>query len=223
MENSKILLERALQILRIGQVPKTQWAAGGGTILKEYFGHRLSKDIDIFIDDVQYLSALSSRCNDEATEALDYVETGRYISLTFPEGKIDFIASPPLTPFAHKEAIFLGQHILWEHPIEIVAKKMFFRGEYAIPRDIFDLVVVYHSQYKEQLIQVLCDMSDKLESFYQGFVRQLNQEGYIPYSIANRDMILQNGQAFIGNEFHLCQKLLSKLNPKYSFPSEKDS
>ncbi len=73
-------------------------------------------DIDIFIDDVQYLSALSSRCNDEATEALDYVETGRYISLTFPEGKIDFIASPPLTPFAHKEAIFLGQHILWEHP-----------------------------------------------------------------------------------------------------------
>ena len=79
MENSKILLERALQILRLGQVPKTQWAAGGGTILKEYFGHRLSKDIDIFIDDVQYLSALSSRCNDEATEALDYVETGRYI------------------------------------------------------------------------------------------------------------------------------------------------
>ena len=56
MENSKILLERALQILRLGQVPKTQWAAGGGTILKEYFGHRLSKDIDIFIDRIRIAS-----------------------------------------------------------------------------------------------------------------------------------------------------------------------
>src|SRR6266496_2351840 len=76
----------------------TDWSFGGGTVLMLRHRHRLSKDIDIFIPDPQYIGYLTPRLNDEA-EALtsDYVEDERSLKLRFPEGEIDFIASAPLT------------------------------------------------------------------------------------------------------------------------------
>lgn len=67
------------------------WAVGGGTVLSHYYDHRLSKDIDIFINDPQFLSSLSPRLNEIANEAAGYDETGSFISLTFPEGEVDFM------------------------------------------------------------------------------------------------------------------------------------
>ena len=60
--------------------------------------HRLSKDIDIFVPDPQYLGFVSPRLSDvaEAVTA-DYVEGPGYIKLLRPEGEIDFVASPNLT------------------------------------------------------------------------------------------------------------------------------
>lgn len=62
--NSKILLNRAIKILDYAGIDISSWAIGGGTVLAHYYNHRLSKDIDIFIDDMQLLNSLSPRFND---------------------------------------------------------------------------------------------------------------------------------------------------------------
>ena len=142
MENSKILLENAIDILTEAGIQKNRWAVGGGTVLSEIYHHRLSKDIDIFVDDVQFISALSPKINDASSEAMYYEEGSQFVSLTYREGKVDFIASPQITKFSAKQMDFYSNHVYTEDPVEIVSKKLFYRGNFAVPRDIFDLAVV---------------------------------------------------------------------------------
>ncbi|MBU2818986.1 nucleotidyl transferase AbiEii/AbiGii toxin family protein, partial [Acidithiobacillus ferrooxidans] len=40
-------------------LPRLEWTMGGGTVLMFKYHHRLSRDVDIFITDAQYLTALS--------------------------------------------------------------------------------------------------------------------------------------------------------------------
>ena len=73
------------------------WTFGGGTVLMLRHGHRLSKDIDIFVPDPQYLGFVSPRMSDAAERVTqDYVEGPGYVKLLRPEGEIDFVASPNL-------------------------------------------------------------------------------------------------------------------------------
>ena len=51
--NSKILLQHAIKILKETPIKEHDWAIGGGTVLAYFYHHRLSKDIDIFIQDLQ--------------------------------------------------------------------------------------------------------------------------------------------------------------------------
>lgn len=121
--NSKILLNRAIKILDYANIDINSWAIGGGTVLAHYYNHRLSKDIDIFIDDMQLLSSLSPRFNDISENADDYDEMANYISLAFPEGKVDFIVGSQLTNFKSQKQLFLGYDVYLEDAVEIVAKK----------------------------------------------------------------------------------------------------
>ena len=61
-------------------------------------GHRLSKDIDAFITDPQYLSILSPRLEGEDIWACDtYAEAANHLKLVHPEGEIDFIVATSVT------------------------------------------------------------------------------------------------------------------------------
>ena len=44
------------------------WSFGGGTVLMRRFRHRVSKDVDIFVPDPQYLGYVSPRLNDTAAK-----------------------------------------------------------------------------------------------------------------------------------------------------------
>lgn len=69
MNNWHQLLDRTLQGLaelrRQGQ-PVPDWVLGEGTALMVFADHRLSRDIDAFIDDPQYLALRHRRTNSEA-------------------------------------------------------------------------------------------------------------------------------------------------------------
>lgn len=217
MESSEILLEQAIKILEGHKLLENRWAIGGGTVLGIYLNHRTSRDIDIFIEDLQYLPALSPRLNDDAAEALDYVEDHRFISLTFPAGKIDFIACPQITDFTPKESLFFDRKVRLEHSVEIVSKKIFFRGQRVLPRDVFDLAAVYNSDEKQNLIASLQRMPDKVNTFYQSFIKQLQDRGFAPYSTTRRETILPGGEPLIGKEFLLCKELLGNIDTRYKF------
>lgn len=112
-------------------------------------GHRLSKDIDAFITDPQYLSILSPRLGGEDVWACDtYNEAANHLKLVYPEGEIDFIVAAPITTLASEPVAIPGEQgdpsiqIETEHPVEIALKKLVYRAGGLKVRDIFDIAVV---------------------------------------------------------------------------------
>ena len=143
------------------------WILGGGTALMLHSGHRLSKDIDAFIDDPQYLGIMSPDVTD-VWDCLTWHKAAHYLKLEYPEGEIDFIVSGPLTdlgtmfhevdltdlPAKRKTTIQI------EHPAEIALKKMHYRPTMLKSRDIFDIAVADSIEH-EALVGNLNEISDK--------------------------------------------------------------
>lgn len=113
---------------------------GGGTRLMLAMEHRISDDIDLFIDSPGWIPYVSPRTNERfEKELVTYNEDGDHVKWVFPNGEIDFIVRTPL----------LTQDKLWnpsaeettfplEPPFEVLAKKLFYRGWALTPRDLFD-------------------------------------------------------------------------------------
>ena len=142
------LLKLALKILSREKIPNSQWSFGGGTALMTYYNHRKSKDIDIFLRDVQFLTRFTPRLNDYvAGHVSDYTEMSNFLKLKVKEQEIDFIVAPLLTKNPTIKKIIGNARINIETPEEIVIKKIFYRAEAFKTRDILDLAVVI--KYKE--------------------------------------------------------------------------
>ncbi|MGQ0684726.1 nucleotidyl transferase AbiEii/AbiGii toxin family protein [Bradyrhizobium sp.] len=151
MTSWRLLLSRTIvgleQLAQQGP-PVPGWILGGGTALMLHAGHRLSRDIDAFIDDPQYLGIMSPKVTD-VWGCRSWDDAAHYLKLRFAEGEIDFIVSPPLSglaasfhevdltdlPAKRKVVIQI------EHPAEIALKKMHYRPTMLKPRDIFDIAV----------------------------------------------------------------------------------
>ncbi|WZB74289.1 nucleotidyl transferase AbiEii/AbiGii toxin family protein [Achromobacter insuavis] len=118
---------------------------GGGTRLMLALNHRLSDDIDLFVDSPAWLPYVSPRLNDMfENELAGYNEDNAHVKLRFAEGEIDFVVAAPLLP---------GTSAIWnpsapetsfpmEPPAEVLAKKLFFRGWTSTARDLFDWVIL---------------------------------------------------------------------------------
>lgn len=149
------LFPRALvlidEISRHGGLSDPFWTFGGGTVLMFRYRHRLSKDIDIFVPDPQYLGFVTPRLSDAAADlTADYVEmAGSFVKLQFEEGEIDFVAAPNLLDDAWEEWDIGGRLVKVETAAEIIAKKMYHRGDRATARDLFDLALVAEREPQE--------------------------------------------------------------------------
>ncbi|KRI01536.1 nucleotidyl transferase AbiEii/AbiGii toxin family protein [Curvibacter sp. PAE-UM] len=126
-----------------GMVHQPLWTFGGGTVLMLRHGHRLSKDIDLFVPDPQYLGYVNPRLSDvaEAVSA-DYEENAEFIKFYLPQGEIDIVVGTALTAQPYEVVKHAGREIKVERSAEIIAKKMWFRGDQAKARDLFDLCAV---------------------------------------------------------------------------------
>lgn len=137
------LFKFALKILSREKVLKSQWSFGGGTALMTYYNHRRSKDIDIFLRDVQLLTKFTPRLNDYVAEQVDdYTEMSNSLKLRVKQQEIDFIIAPLLTKKPTLKKAIGNTSIYIETPEEIVIKKIFYRADTFKTRDVFDLAVV---------------------------------------------------------------------------------
>jgi hypothetical protein len=142
----KVILASAITIFddfksrRIGLPDVT---LGGGTVLMFRFEHRLSKDIDFFLHDVQWLTFLTPRLNDVTAAMVDsYEEQANSVKLILPAGDIDFIAAGRVTKDGPQDTLdFQGHSFALDTTEEILAKKLLYRPESFKPRDVFDLAV----------------------------------------------------------------------------------
>lgn len=118
---------------------------GGGTRLMLDLEHRISHDIDLFISNPQWLGYLSPRLNDNISDIIDgYEEGSEFLKLRFQNGEIDFIVRTPLlknSPISHLDTVFKVEPIM-----EVLAKKLFFRGHALTSRDLFDWWAISESK-----------------------------------------------------------------------------
>ena len=111
--------------------------------------HRLSRDIDAFIDDPQYLALLSPETTD-VWKCSAWDRAAHYLKLKYPEGEIDFIVTAPISslPPIEKQidltAIRKGSKptIQLDPLVEIALKKLHYRAAMLKPRDVFDIAVI---------------------------------------------------------------------------------
>jgi len=131
---------------------KAKWSFGGGTAMMMSYSHRDSKDIDIFITDPQLIGYLSPRLQDDIqviTDCTGYDEGATVLKLVLDTGEIDFIVAASLTKHPFEDWEFEGRSIVRERPIEIVAKKVFYRAVDFRVRDVFDLACLLEREPAE--------------------------------------------------------------------------
>lgn len=124
-------------------IDKPVWSFGGGTVLMLRLNHRDSRDIELFVPDPQYLGHVTPRLSDTAENlTTEYVEAAEYVKLLMPTGEIDIVVGQPLTDQPWEVVAHRGRPIRVETNAEILAKKMYHRGNQASARDLFDLCAV---------------------------------------------------------------------------------
>ena len=122
---------------------ETCWTLGGGTGLFLSLNHRVSYDIDIFLEDPQALKRIAG---DSRTKRIsdDWQFPGNYLKLIRQEGEIDFILASSVTESFFFVYNFKGAQINVETPAEIIAKKIRYRGPTFTIRDVFDFAAAVH-------------------------------------------------------------------------------
>lgn len=165
------------------------WTFGGGTVLMLRYGHRFSKDIDIFVPDPQSLGFVTPRLSDVAESiTTDYHEAAGYVKLYLPEGEIDFVAAPNLTSPGFVQETIMGHTVRVETSVEIIAKKMWHRGARITGRDIFDFALVAERERAELMAagQFMTrhapEVFQQLEQRYEPLKKQFDAVDAIDYS-----------------------------------------
>jgi hypothetical protein len=140
------------------------WSFGGGTALMLQINHRESHDIDLFIDDAQYLAYLNPETQeyDLALAPSDYETDGtRALKIVFDGvGEIDFICCDPVTDEPYVVSEIRGRSIKLETPAEILAKKVVFRGSHLQPRDMFDIAAVAQAMGDDYVVNACSRFPD---------------------------------------------------------------
>lgn len=118
------------------------WTLGGGTAIAIELDHRVSYDIDIFLQRGR-LKAFTPADNPAARRISDrYQWPGHYLKYERPEGEIDFLSAVLQTDpgFAVREID--GHLVAVETAEEVIVKKIRYRSERFTARDVFDLAAV---------------------------------------------------------------------------------
>ena len=120
----------------------------------------------------QFVGSFSPRLNDRAEDgSRGYDEQSQYVKIYYPEGEVDFVASPVLTTTPYETREILGRTVKVETPLEIVAKKIRYRAVDFKARDIYDLALVLerHPEYTTELVTFLAAQSaplrDRIEKY----------------------------------------------------------
>jgi hypothetical protein len=191
------LLVKAFKQLDAANLSGASWTLGGGTVLMLHFSHRMSKDIDIFFSDKQLLAMVSPRINDGTEDFLkDYIEQDGFCKLLFKEGKIDFIYSRQISDHTPQTRMLVGRLVQCEDPVEIAAKKIFWRNDRFTPRDIFDLAVVFNAK-RQHLVETLLKYPDKVASLAEQIASETAPSAYDTW--AATAPILPAGEPFVDN------------------------
>lgn len=132
----------ALDSLEGGAGP---WTFGGGTALAQILDHRVSYDVDIFLDSGAALKNLAPNTNRVTKSLCDTWQwPGKYLKLVLRDvGEIDFLNAPTYIDNPTYQLKFGERFIAAERSAEIATKKLVYRASTYTPRDAFDLAAIH--------------------------------------------------------------------------------
>lgn len=155
------MLEGVLPVLDATLPGRECWTFGGGTALAVQLDHRISYDIDIFLESSRHLRSLTPARNEAMRAFLGghrYQWPGHYLKLELDGGEIDFISSAPVTDLAPQPLeVGDGTTVQMEPKLEIAAKKAFYRASDFKTRDVFDFAAIAE-QDRQGLVAALRDL-----------------------------------------------------------------
>jgi hypothetical protein len=159
---------------------------GGGTVLMLRLRHRLSRDIDLFLHDAQWLGLLTPRLNDRvAARTTNYSEQANSLKLALAGGDIDFIVSGDVAGVRPTERLaFAGWSLPLESSVEILAKKLYFRAGLLKPRDAFDLVATHRADPQAALQALVASAPRRSEQ-----LRRLRALASLPPETQSADIL----------------------------------
>ena len=101
-----------------------------------------------------------------------------FVKLVFTGvGQIDFVIANHFLADYARPAIVRGREILMETVPEIIAKKMFHRGEALFPRDVFGMAAACQAGMKREIVDALMLMPVKFDGFAKKLSRILQDPG----------------------------------------------
>lgn len=139
------LLQKALVALDSLEGGAGPWTFGGGTALAQILDHRVSYDVDIFLDSSAALKKLAPNTNRVTKSLCDTWQwPGKYLKLILRDvGEIDFLNAPSYIENPTYQLKFGERSIAAERSAEIATKKLVYRASTYTPRDAFDLAAIH--------------------------------------------------------------------------------
>ncbi len=133
----------AVGILDRAGLARDDWRWGGGTVLALRHGHRISHDIDVFLEDVQLLGLLSPKLNDWQ---VPFRETANVVRLEYGAHEVDFVVSMQVLPDTVEDERRAVPGVAGTVRVmpdeEIIARKLHHRAAGLAARDLYDFAVV---------------------------------------------------------------------------------
>lgn len=167
-------------------IPSKKLKFGGGTALAiYYFQHRLSFDIDLFVEDIQYLDFIRPKLWIEESnnfKASEQIDQHNHIGLiTSNNIKVDILCDPNSTEgFCDNTKEIIPFDIYIESIENILAKKITFRKRDNKARDILDIATAISKD--KLIIKKMLDSNKVLIDdilILQESLQKLNQEKYV--------------------------------------------
>lgn len=131
------------------------------------------------------------------------------ISLSYPEGKIDFVKAFQVSDYLPTLKHVFNQNIFVDDDIEIVTKKVFFRGASLHPRDLYDLATVYLGPRRSELVNALINIPEQLQEFHDALQRV--GPGFSFSEDYGLDLVLDIPLGLNGREVDICIDLCNEV------------
>jgi hypothetical protein len=125
------------------------WTFGGGTALAQILDHRVSYDVDIFLDSNTALKNLAPNMNPVTKSLCDTWQwPGKYLKLILRNvGEIDFLSAPSYIENPTYQLRLGERSLSAERSAEIATKKLVYRASTFTARDVFDLAAIYLAEH----------------------------------------------------------------------------
>jgi predicted nucleotidyltransferase component of viral defense system len=180
----KEMFDVAFQLLEENNLKEVSSLGGGTALAAYYWNHRYSTDIDIFIYDKENRTHLLKPSNwsqeiKSKMNSIGYDDNFRhndiYTEIVIDENsKIQFFDVIKKSYNPYLKVLLWNREVIIDSIEEIIAKKIYYRGDVGNARDLFDIAIAIHKE--PDIFTRMILSKDKIKILYETVLNINNSE-----------------------------------------------